>query len=78
MTVDHDVFPEENRASSREVPTRVLLGWAAAGVALLGWFLFGLLGQRQGLVASVGESAGAGFALLLAVSVVATIRHNAD
>jgi hypothetical protein len=45
-------------------------------VALFGWFLFGWLVQRQGFVNSVGESAGTGFALLLAIAIVGTIRRG--
>ncbi|MEU2612895.1 hypothetical protein ABZ570_15150 [Micromonospora sp. NPDC007271] len=76
MTVDHDVRPKEEQAPGGEVTTAALIGYAVAAVGILGWFLFGLLVQRQGLVDSVGESAGAAFALLLAVSVVEMIRHN--
>ncbi|MFU8854007.1 hypothetical protein ACNAW0_23940 [Micromonospora sp. SL1-18] len=76
MTVDHDVLPEENRVPDGEVSTAVLIGYAVAAAGILGWFLFGLLVQRQGFVDSVGESAGTAFALLLAVSVVEMIRHN--
>ncbi|MGR6316844.1 hypothetical protein Q2K19_08785 [Micromonospora soli] len=76
MTVDQDVRPEENRAAGHDVSTVALVGYATAAVGLFGWFLFGLLVQRQGFVDSVGESAGAGFALLLAVSVVGAFRHN--
>ncbi|MFG2053930.1 hypothetical protein ACGFI9_07830 [Micromonospora sp. NPDC048930] len=76
MTVDHEVLPEESRKPDHEVSTAVLVGYATAAVALVGWFLFGLFVQRQGFVDSVGESAGAGFALLLAVSVVGAFRHN--
>ena len=78
MTVDHDLLPEDDRARQHEVPTAVLVGYAAAATAIFGWFLFGLLVQRQGFVDSVGESAGAAFGLLLAVSVVGTVRRNGD
>ncbi|MDZ5447777.1 hypothetical protein U2F26_34590 [Micromonospora sp. 4G57] len=76
MTVDHDAIPEGDRTPAPEVSTAALVGYAAAAVGLVGWFLFGLLVQRQGFVDSVGESAGAGFALLLAVSVIGTVRRN--
>ncbi|NES13192.1 MULTISPECIES: hypothetical protein [Micromonospora] len=76
MTVDHEVLPERDRQSEHDVSTAVLVGYATAAVALFGWFLFGLLVQRQGFVDSVGESAGAGFGLLLAVSVIGAFRHN--
>ena len=76
MTVDRETIGEHDRAPADEVSTAVLVGYATAAVGVVGWFLFGLLVQRQGFVDSVGESAGAGFALLLAVSVVGTFRHN--
>ena len=76
MSVDHKVIPDQERAPEDEVSTAVLIGYAAAALGLIGWFFFGLLVQRQGFVDSVGESAGAGFALLLAVSVIGTVRHN--
>ncbi|MFG1832894.1 hypothetical protein [Micromonospora chersina] len=78
MTVDHDVLPENDRARQQEVSTAVLVGYAAAATGIVGWFLFGLLVQRQGFVDSVGESAGAAFGLLLAVSVIGTLRRNGD
>lgn len=76
MSVDHKVIPDHDRAPEDEVSTAALIGYAAAALGLIGWFFFGLLVQRQGFVDSVGESAGAGFALLLAVSVIGTVRHN--
>ncbi|MFI7210753.1 hypothetical protein [Micromonospora maritima] len=78
MTVDQDVLPEGERTRQHEVPTAVLVGYAAAAVGVFGWFLFGLLVQRQGFVDSVGESAGAAFGLLLAVSVIGTLRRNGE
>ncbi|MFI7426004.1 hypothetical protein ACIBPB_03355 [Micromonospora sp. NPDC049836] len=59
-----------------EVSTAVRIGYAAGAAGLLGWFLFGLLVQRQGFVASFGEAAGTGFGLLLAVSVIGAFRRN--
>lgn len=76
MTVHHDTIPDDDQAPAHQVTTAALLGYAAAAVGLVGWFFFGLLVQRQGFVDSVGESAGAGFALLLAVSVIGTVRRN--
>ncbi|KKK07245.1 hypothetical protein [Micromonospora sp. HK10] len=68
MTVEQD--------EQHEVSTATLIGYATAAVALFGWFLFGLLVQRQGFVASFGEAAGTGFGLLLAVSVIGAFRRN--
>ncbi|WP_047892535.1 hypothetical protein [Micromonospora sp. RV43] len=78
MTVDQDVLPEDERTRQQEVPTAVVLAYAAAAAGGFGWFLFGLLVQQQGFVDSVGESAGAAFALLLAVSVIGTLRRNGE
>ena len=60
----------------RPVPDHIRRLLAVGGY--VGWFLFGLLVQQQGFVDSVGESAGAAFALLLAVSVVGTLRRNGE
>ncbi|MFF5172829.1 hypothetical protein ACFY3U_09370 [Micromonospora sp. NPDC000089] len=77
MTVDRDTLDDAPDGSpSGAVSTATLVGYAVAGVALLGWFLFGWLVQRQGFVASVGETAGTAFALLLVVSVVGTVRRD--
>ncbi|MER7268288.1 hypothetical protein ABUL04_27200 [Micromonospora harpali] len=67
---------DDEPAPAGEVSAATLLAYATAAVLLVGWFLYGWLVQRQGFVASVGESAGAGFALLLAVSVVGTVRRS--
>ncbi|WP_089154474.1 hypothetical protein [Micromonospora sp. NBS 11-29] len=78
MTVDQDMLRENERTRQHGVSMAVMVGYAAAAVGVFGWFLFGLLVQRQGFVDSVGESAGAAFALLLAVSVVGTLRRNGE
>ncbi|WP_203708388.1 hypothetical protein [Asanoa iriomotensis] len=44
-------------------------------VLLFAWFLYGWLVQQQGLVASIGEAAGSGFAILVIVSIVGSIRR---
>ncbi|SCL17810.1 hypothetical protein GA0070624_1383 [Micromonospora rhizosphaerae] len=76
MTVDRKVIPDNDPEPADEVSTAALVGYAVAAAGLVGWFLFGLLVQRQGFVDSVGESAGAGFALLLAVSIIGTVRRS--
>ncbi|MCM0674008.1 hypothetical protein NCC78_04725 [Micromonospora phytophila] len=80
MTVDHEAIPEhipdQHRAPDDEVSTATVVAYTVAAVVLVGWFLFGWLVLRQGFVDSVGESAGAGFALLLIVSVVGTVRRS--
>ncbi len=53
-----------------------MIAYAVAATLLLGWFLFGWLVLQQGFIDSVGESAGAGFALLLIISVVGTVRRS--
>ena len=78
MTVDQDVLPDGERTQQQEVPTAGLFGYAAAAAGVFGWFLFGLLVQQQGFVDSVGEAAGTAFALLLAVSVIGTLRRNGE
>ncbi|MEV0329617.1 hypothetical protein AB0H63_24685 [Micromonospora echinospora] len=56
--------------------TATVVAYAVAGAAVLGWFLFGWLVLQQGFVDSLGESAGAAFALLLIVSIVGTVRRG--
>ncbi|MFE0588577.1 hypothetical protein [Micromonospora echinospora] len=58
------------------VSTATVVAYAVAGAAVLGWFLFGWLVLEQGFVDSLGESAGAAFALLLIVSIVGTVRRG--
>ncbi|CCH15588.1 hypothetical protein [Micromonospora lupini] len=76
MTVDRDVIAEHDQAPSDEVSRATVVAYALAAALLVAWFLFGWLVLRQGFVDSVGESAGAGFALLLIVSVVGTFRRS--
>ncbi|RKN48702.1 hypothetical protein D7223_10855 [Micromonospora endolithica] len=66
-------FPLDEPA---EVTTATVVGYTIAAVLLTGWFLFGWLVQRQGFVASVGETAGTAFGLLLAVAIVGTVRQS--
>ncbi|WP_416901490.1 hypothetical protein [Micromonospora echinospora] len=63
-------------ARTPTVSTATVVAYAVAGAAVLGWFLFGWLVLQQGFVDSLGESAGAAFALLLVVSIVGTVRRG--
>ena len=80
MTVDREAVPEHSaerdRSPDEPVSTATAVAYAAAAAVLLGWFLFGWRVLEQGFVDSVGESAGAGFTLLLIVSVVGTVRRS--
>ncbi|MDO3701526.1 hypothetical protein Q3W71_07500 [Micromonospora sp. C28SCA-DRY-2] len=76
MTVDREVIPQHDDAPADEVSTATVVAYTLAAVVLVGWFLFGWLVLQQGFVDSIGESAGAGFALLLIVSVVGTVRRS--
>ncbi|KOX05506.1 hypothetical protein ABZS52_03440 [Micromonospora profundi] len=76
MTVDRDVIAEHEQAPPDEVSRATVVAYGVAATLLLGWFLFGWLVLQQGFVDSVGESAGAGFALLLIVSVIGTVRRS--
>ncbi|GIF51803.1 hypothetical protein DFJ67_1646 [Asanoa ferruginea] len=60
---------------SAPVSRLTVAAYALLGAFLVGWFLYGWLVQRQGFVASVGESVGTGFAALLFVSIVGGIRR---
>jgi hypothetical protein len=59
-----------------EVTAATQVAYAVVGSLLVGWFFFGLLVQGQGWIESAGESLGTGFALLLAVSVIGTVRRS--
>lgn len=85
MTVDRELTPGHGtRAASGEGPvggaepvSRATIVWYSAVAAVLfSWFLYGWLVLRQGFIDSVGEALGTGFALLLAVSVVGTVRRS--
>ena len=82
MTVDRDTIRAQDHeqryelAEPAEVSTATVVGYAAAAVLLFGWFLFGWLVQQQGFVASVGETAGTAFGLLLTVAVIGTVRQS--
>ncbi|MEV1328214.1 hypothetical protein AB0J20_01400 [Micromonospora costi] len=75
MALDHEVAREHDRAGD-QVSTATVIGYTVAAVILFGWFLYGWLVLRQGFIDSVGEAAGTGFALLLFISVVGTVRRS--
>ncbi|WP_420118407.1 hypothetical protein [Micromonospora sp.] len=74
--IAEDAANGEQVTPTDEVSTATMVGYSVAGIAVVGWFLFGWLVQRQGFIDSVGEAAGTGFALLLIVSVVGTVRRS--
>ncbi|MER7455733.1 hypothetical protein [Micromonospora sp. NPDC126480] len=76
MTVDQDVPAEARQAPDEPVSTGTVVAYVAAGVLLFGWFLFGWLVQQQGFIASVGETAGTAFGLLLVIAIVGTYRRD--
>ncbi len=65
-------------APSEPVPVSpgVVVAYGLLLAGLLGWLLYGVFVQRQGLVDSVGESLGTGFALLLVISIVGSLRRG--
>ncbi|MET8229704.1 hypothetical protein ABZS77_03370 [Micromonospora sp. NPDC005298] len=76
MTVDREVIAQYEQAPPDEVSRATVIAYAVAATLLFGWFLFGWLVLQQGFVDSVGEAAGAGFALLLVISVIGTVRRS--
>ncbi|MEV6814857.1 hypothetical protein [Micromonospora sp. NPDC051296] len=77
MSVDQEVIPERELAEpAAPVSTATVVAYAVVGVLLFGWFLFGWLVLQQGFIDSVGEAAGTGFALLLLVAIVGSVRRN--
>jgi hypothetical protein len=77
VTVDGD-DTRRTASEARPVPRAVVLAYVLLLAGVLGWFLYGVLVQRQGLVDSVGESLGTGFGLLLLVSIIGSVRRNRD
>ncbi|SCE86763.1 hypothetical protein GA0070618_1509 [Micromonospora echinospora] len=71
-----DTRRTDGAAATPTVSTATVVAYAVAGAAVLGWFLFGWLVLQQGFIDSLGESAGAAFALLLIVSIVGTVRRG--
>lgn len=84
MTVDRDTTvggePGDGEppgaADLPMVSRAALVGYAAGAVLLVGWFLFGALVLRQGVVNSAGETLGTAFAVLLVVSAVGMLRSS--
>ncbi|MEV2236668.1 hypothetical protein [Micromonospora sp. NPDC049891] len=77
MTVDQEVVPKREQAEATEpVSTATVIAYAIVGVVLFGWFLFGWLVLQQGFIDSVGEAAGTGFALLLIVAIIGSVRRS--
>jgi hypothetical protein len=57
--------------------SRATVFWYSAfGLVLFTWFLFGWLVLEQGFIDSVGESLGTAFAVLLAISIIGTVRRG--
>lgn len=65
-----------DRPAVQPVSRATVVAYAVAATLLVCWFFFGWLVQQQGFVSSVGESVGTGFALLLLVSIIGTIRRS--
>ncbi|MEV1287807.1 hypothetical protein [Micromonospora sp. NPDC049679] len=79
MTVDSEAKharPPVPADTADPVSRATMICYAFVAALLLGWFLFGWLVLRQGFVDSVGESLGTGFALLLVVAIVGTVRRS--
>ncbi|SNT57618.1 hypothetical protein SAMN05421812_110168 [Asanoa hainanensis] len=68
------VVDERGRAAA-PVSRLTVASYALMGVGLVAWFLYGWLVQRQGLVNSIGETAGTGFAVLLMISIIGSVRR---
>ncbi|MFI5839676.1 hypothetical protein ACIA8K_08160 [Catenuloplanes sp. NPDC051500] len=51
-----------------------VVGYATLGLLLIGWFLYGLFIERQGLVESIGESLGSAVTALLTLSIIGSVR----
>jgi hypothetical protein len=79
MTVDSEAkqaSPPAPAGTRVPVSRATMICYSLVAALLLGWFLFGWLVLRQGFVDSVGEALGTGFALLLVVAVVGTVRRS--
>ena len=66
---------DESDRSVAPVSRLTVASYASLAVLLFAWFLYGWLVQRQGLVNSIGESAGTGFAVLLLISIIGSVRR---
>jgi hypothetical protein len=85
MTVEREIAAVDDTVGQGGAPgdpvvapvsRATVAGYATVAVLLVGWFLFGALVLRQGVVDSAGESLGTAFALLLVVSIVGTVRRS--
>lgn len=79
MTVDSEAGHGTGWAGTvdpRPVSRITIFWYALLGSLLAGWLLFGWLVLEQGFINSAGESFGAGFALLLVVSVIGAVRRH--
>jgi hypothetical protein len=74
MTVEKEAVNAGRKAAS--VSPGVVVAYACLLAGVLGWFLYGVFVQRQGFVDSMGESLGTGFAMLLIVSIVGSVRRR--
>ncbi|GIF65482.1 hypothetical protein Ais01nite_35170 [Asanoa ishikariensis] len=66
---------ERDGAVVAPVSWLTVASYTLMGVGLIAWFLYGWLVQRQGLVNSIGETAGTGFAVLLIISIIGSVRR---
>ncbi|MEV4533239.1 hypothetical protein AB0J82_05345 [Asanoa sp. NPDC049518] len=66
---------ERDPAVVETVSRLTVASYTLMGLGLIAWFLYGWLVQRQGLINSIGETAGTGFAVLLLISIVGSVRR---
>ena len=66
---------ERDPAVVETVSRLTVASYTLMGLGLIAWFLYGWLVQRQGLINSIGETAGTGFAVLLLISIIGSVRR---
>ncbi|GIF76175.1 hypothetical protein [Asanoa siamensis] len=66
---------DESERVVEPVSRLAVVSYALLVVFLIAWFFYGWLVLRQGLIASIGESAGTGFATLVVISIIGSIRR---